>query len=126
MDMDRLVAKYIVSDLESISVVESKALEATYQNLDHQYTLPSRRYMLDNVLTPMWLETKEVVRQFLYDADSVALTTDCWTSLAQHSYITMTCHVIDKEMNLQSFVLDTLAMDVSHTSENLLLEVRKF
>ena len=125
MDMDRLVAKYIVSDLESISVVESKALEATYQNLDHQYTLPSRRYMLDNVLTPMWLETKEVVRQFLYDADSVALTTDCWTSLAQHSYITMTCHVIDKEMNLQSFVLDTLAMDVSHTSENLLLEVRK-
>ena len=53
MDMDRLVAKYIVSDLESISVVESKALEATYQNLDHQYTLPSRRYMLDNVLTPM-------------------------------------------------------------------------
>ena len=81
--------------------------------------------MMLNVLKPMWLETRGVIAEILCDVDSVALTTDCWTSIAQDSYITMTCHVIDKDMNLKYFVLDTLAMDVSHTSENLLLEVKK-
>ena len=33
--------------------------------------------------------------------------------------------IVDDPSNDGSFVLDTLAMDVSHTSENLLLEVRK-
>ena len=66
-----------------------------------------------------------MVQNILDGVDSVALTTDCWTSASQQSYITMTCHIIDKDMNLQSFVLDTLAMDVAHTSDNLIDQVKE-
>ena len=38
----------------------------------------------------------------------VALTTDLWTSNQTLSYLTLTCHYINEEMELCSKVLETL------------------
>ena len=56
--------------------------------------------------------------------DAVALTTDAWTSLAEHSYITGTCHVINDDIILCSFVLETIEVKESHTSINLLEQLQ--
>lgn len=52
-------------------------------------------------------------------ACAVACTSDCWSSAAQESYITMTVHLIDNDWIQRSFTLDTTEIDERHTSENL-------
>lgn len=50
---------------------------------------------------------------------SVACTSDCWTSLAQQSFLTVTAHFIDDSWTRKIFTLETTEMDERHTSENL-------
>jgi hypothetical protein len=43
------------------------------------------------------------VQSTISEAESVAITTDGWTSRATESYITITAHLIDKEWCMKSF-----------------------
>ena len=52
------------------------------------------------------------------------MTTDAWTSFSKQSYITVTAHLIDNQVELQFFVLDTSEIKERHTSENLLEHVK--
>ena len=40
------------------------------------------------------------------------------------SYITVTCHFVDKEWNIKSFVLSTYQVESSHTAENIACELK--
>jgi len=53
------------------------------------------------------------------EAFSMALTTDIWTSIATEAYMTVTCHYIDQNLQLQNFVLETLAFPERHTGGNI-------
>ncbi|KAK4009515.1 hypothetical protein OUZ56_018642 [Daphnia magna] len=48
--------------------------------------------------------------------DYVALTTDCWTSLNNYSYLTVTAHYINHKMKMMSRVLSTVHMENNHTA----------
>ena len=75
--------------------------------LTGRYNVPTRGYMLDNVLNPMFHETKEQIKMKLKNRKNIGLTTDAWTSIAQKSFITITAHIIDEDFKLVSYVLDT-------------------
>ncbi|XP_056091129.1 zinc finger BED domain-containing protein 4-like [Rhinichthys klamathensis goyatoka] len=49
----------------------------------------------------------------------VAITCDAWTSRATVSYVTVTAHHVNSEWKLISYVLQTRAMDDSHTGANM-------
>ena len=49
----------------------------------------------------------------------IAVTTDAWKSFAKQSYITLTCHLIDHNGELQNFLLSTTEIEQRHTSQNL-------
>ena len=53
-----------------------------------------------------------------------SLTTDGWTSCANHSYIAYATHYIDDKWNLQSHLLDTAEMSMDHTAMNLAEELQ--
>ena len=57
--------------------------------------------------------------------NDIVFTKDAWSSLGDHSYITVTGHAIDCDFKLHSFVLDTFEMTTRHTSENLLGEISR-
>ena len=107
---DKLIARSIIRNLQPLYLLESKEYLDTYTNLDPRYTLPSRSYMLLNVILPMYTDTHKLLKDKLSSVSSIALTTDCWTCLANHSYMTITCHIINEEMVLENFVLDTQGM----------------
>jgi len=54
-----------------------------------------------------------------------SLTTDGWTSWANHSYITHTVHYIDEAWNLQSLLLDTTEMSLEYTGINIADELQE-
>lgn len=62
---------------------------------------------------------EELIKKDLQDASSICCTTDCWTSISQESYITVTAHVIDSKWCAKSYTLTTHEMDKRHTAENL-------
>jgi len=53
-----------------------------------------------------------------------SLTTDAWTSRANHSYVTHTVHYIDEHWKLCSHVLDTCEITTEHSAANLADELQ--
>ena len=100
--------------------LDGDGLKTWVESMVPRYSIPSRGYVLYNVMWPMYHETKTVIKSLLHGSESIALTTDGWTSLAHQSYISLTAHIIDSEFQLKSFLLSTEHMTVAHTGENLL------
>ena len=49
----------------------------------------------------------------------MSLTTDLWTSAANHGYITLTSHYINKNWELKNHVLVTRELNDKHTGVNI-------
>ena len=62
---------------------------------------------------------KVLVQKSLKSALRVAITCDAWTSRATVSYVTVTAHHVNSQWKLTSYVLQTRAMDDSHTGTNM-------
>lgn len=58
------------------------------------------------------------------EADNVCLTTDCWTSRCNESYIAVTAHFVNKDFILKSVLLECSEISERHTSVNLSDEIR--
>ena len=75
-------------------------------------------------LTTKYEEVKARVKRCLESAAHVCLTTDILTSRATQGYITVTCHFLDELWLMQTFVLETFNLTVSHTAENIAAELK--
>jgi len=62
---------------------------------------------------------EEKIRNDLKAVKSVVCTSDCWSSLAQHSYITITAHALNNDWSPMSFTLTTQEMEERHTALNI-------
>ena len=55
----------------------------------------------------------------------VALTTDCWTSINNEGYMTVTVHYISEKQKMISRVLNTILLEERHTAVNLAAQLRR-
>jgi len=62
---------------------------------------------------------EDMIKKELKDARNVSCTTDCWSSIAQESYITVTAHFIDDQWCPKSYTLTTHKLDDRLTASNL-------
>ncbi|CAI6371646.1 unnamed protein product [Macrosiphum euphorbiae] len=62
---------------------------------------------------------EEKIRNDLKAVQSVVCTSDCWSSLAQHFYITITAHALNNDWSPMSFTLTTQEMEERHTALNI-------
>ncbi|XP_034047686.1 zinc finger BED domain-containing protein 1-like [Thalassophryne amazonica] len=110
---------FISKDLRPYSVVENAGFKLLIKRLEPRYVLPSRKHLRETVIPQMYAKSKDTLAHSLKSAERVALTCDCWTSRNTVSYLTITCHHIDEEWRLASSVLQTRAVETSHTASNL-------
>lgn len=113
------VGIFISKDLSPYSVVENAGFRLLVKRLEPRYVLPSRKHLSETVIPQMYAKSKDTLAHSLRSADRVALTCDCWTSRNTVSYLTITCHHIDEGWRLTSSVLQTRAVETSHTASNL-------
>ena len=66
----------------------------------NQYNLPGRTYMSTCVLPGIHQKCKEGVKALLKNKKYISFTTDAWRSFNRDSYITITAHVIDDNLEL--------------------------
>jgi len=71
-----------------------------------------------NVLPRMYSELKDtVVIPSIHSVEYCALTTDCWTSRNNESYVGLTIHFLTPDWEFAHFVLENKELPVSHTAE---------
>ena len=105
--------------MRPFSVVSNKGFCDLVKALDSRYVMPSRRYFSQTVIPDMYEKVKSDIGASLSNITTVALTTDSWTSRATESFVTITsCHISD-DWCLKNYVLQTRAMPLSHTGQNI-------
>lgn len=112
------IARMIAIDMLPLSFAEGRGFRDLIKKISPNYAVPSRNTILKHI-DLMYDSEKRNLLNVLGTAEHVALTTDCWTSRSNDSYLTVTIHFLTTEWNHKSFVLDTSSTVERHTSENL-------
>ncbi|CAB4036879.1 zinc finger BED domain-containing 1-like [Paramuricea clavata] len=123
-DITESLVGMIAKDMQPLSVVENEGFIKFVKELDPRYQLPSRSTITRSLLPKKYEKLKDAVKRELTQVKHVALTTNLWTSNQTLSYLTLTCHFIDHEMQLCSKVLETLYVQKDHTAPNLAEELK--
>ena len=114
-----MMGEMIAKDLQPISIVEDRGINAFVKTLDPHYRIPSRKRMMEGTITDLYNSCKEKVKAALQCARSVVFTTDMWTSRITESlitYLTVSCHFIDN-WQMQEFVLERCCFPGQHTAD---------
>lgn len=114
-------------DFQPFRVVEDRGFRAFVEALNPSYQLPSRKNISNLMLSADYEKCLTEVRENMNKENilSVCLTTDCWTSAAQESYIAVTAHYFDPDFVIKSVLLECAPLPGSHTSINLSQELRR-
>ncbi|WAR09431.1 ZBED1-like protein [Mya arenaria] len=110
---------HVAMDMRPFSVVENKGFQYLMKIAEPRYCLPSRTFFCQHC-TP---RVKNRVMNELRCCESLAITTDSWTSRATVNYLTVTAHTISTDWEISSYTLETQAFSESHTAENLSLSL---
>uniref|UniRef100_A0A8C4RIG4 Zinc finger BED domain-containing protein 1-like n=1 Tax=Erpetoichthys calabaricus TaxID=27687 RepID=A0A8C4RIG4_ERPCA len=113
------IACFIFKDLCPYSVVENEGFRYMLKTVEPRYAIPSRQLFAEKAIPLLYEETKKKVAEALKKATRVALTCDAWTSRAVQSYVTFTAHYITDNWELESRVLQTTAINESHTAAHI-------
>ena len=85
-----------------------------------RYTPPDQTTFSRNYLPSLYQKGKaKVSEQIKSELKFFALTTDCWTLRAQHSFMSLTVYYICDQWNFQSHMLETGEITAEHTAVNL-------
>lgn len=123
--IDNHLMELFTKDFQPFRIVEDEGFRRYSQAMNPNYTLPSRKTISQTYLPAAYEQAKNRIRE-LYSTNkiiSVTLTTDCWTSTNNESFMAVTAHYVDSDFQLKSNVLECCAFAETHTSENLALEL---
>ena len=85
-----------------------------------RYVPPDRTTITCHFMPDLYRAVEEEVTSSMSSGmEYYAITTDAWTSRANHSYVTLTVHYINGKWELCYHVLSTAEFSVDHTAVNL-------
>ena len=123
---DNLI-RFSVTTMLPFSVFDNPFLLAAFQGANpviRKSHLPSRKIIKEKT-GKLYDSAVSILKRELEAAESVSLTTDCWTAQsATGSYMCVTCHWIDNNFAPKSALLDVSELPGSHTSELLCERLR--
>lgn len=120
----RALNNMVALDLQPYSIVEDRGFKELLTEAVPNYRLPSR-CTLSRVFVPrMYDDTRKRVKAELHSAfeggtAAVAFTSDMWTSRANESYVSFTCHLLTPKFTMKRFTLNTRHMAASHSAVNI-------
>ena len=124
MEITTAIGEHVILDMKPLSSVESKSSRNILAKAEPRFTVPSRTYYKDTFIQKLYEATKlEIIKEIKAAVGNVSITTDCWTSHATESYMTVAAHFVNNEYELKSYVLQTRELDERHTAEHLAKEL---
>ncbi|XP_070385732.1 E3 SUMO-protein ligase ZBED1-like [Dermacentor albipictus] len=117
-EIDQALAKMVAVNQLPLAFTASAGFRHFMGVVERSYRPPSVA-KLKNRIKLLHNQLRDKIMSQIDEATTVALTTDCWTSRAQDSYITVTAHTLNSEWKSQAFTLATEEMQERHTGENI-------
>jgi len=107
------------------STVSNIGFQRILCNFEPRYVLPDRKTITNHYIPAMHENESKVTKSMQQDLVYFLLTTDAWTSRANHSHVTHTVHYIGENWKLCCHVLDTCEITAEHSDENLAGELHE-
>ena len=117
--INKVLINMIVKDLQPSTIVEDSGLQDFLKVMDPKYIPPSRRSIMKKHLPDLFEASKQELRDLLATIEHCSITTDLWTSRATMRFLTLSCHFLTSDWELKSVILETVQVDVGHTTDNL-------
>ena len=101
-NIDRALLVFIIACCLPFSIVESETLKAFIGLLNPHYTMPGRK-KLRTLLSSLYREKLEIMKEKLTKVNCLSVTTDGYTSCQNYSYVSATAHFISDQTKMISF-----------------------
>ena len=114
------LAKWIAMNCRPVNIVTDSGLQVVIRIAagNKAYTLPSRPTVVSRI-DLLFASTKSEVETEIQAAVNIALTIDYWSSVANESYLGVTCHFVNNDWKYRSLVLGVYDTDERYFTENI-------
>ncbi|CAI6356385.1 unnamed protein product [Macrosiphum euphorbiae] len=123
--LDQKLLKLFVNDFQPFKVVEDSGFKQFVKALNPNYELPNRHAISKELIPALYEKCLVEMKSLTSTVESACLTTDCWTSRNNESFIAITIHFIDTEFELKSILLGRHSFNLNHTANNLAKEIER-
>ena len=89
------------------------------KKLKSNYVLPNCRYFSDKVPSQINSKVLSKVKMILKESASNSFTTDIWTNVSNHYFISVTAHYVNSKFERKVLVLRVAPFPGSHTSRRI-------
>lgn len=118
-DLKTHLLKMIVKDLQTPRLVEDDGFRNLIKALNPSTDAALSSSAIRQELVNMYDIVKKKVKTDVINAKDPVLSADLWMPSKEESYLTVTCHFIDKKWKLKSYTLDTAQLLGEHTPETV-------
>ena len=113
------VAERIVVDCQPFFIAEDVGFNKLMKCVKPNYELPSRKFFKEKMIPTIHKSVLHKVQTLVDNAYNISFTTDIWTNVSNHSFISVTGHCLDKNFTSSTVVLRVVPFDKSHTAANI-------
>ncbi|KAK7331047.1 hypothetical protein VNO77_25257 [Canavalia gladiata] len=114
----KALAFFVILDEQPFKIVEGEGFKLLCKQLQPQFNPPSRHTLAKDCYQ-LYLDEKVRLRAlFRSNSSRICLTTDCWTSIQNLNYLTLTAHFIDSEWTYQKRIL-SFSIIPNHKGETI-------
>ncbi|XP_055842541.1 zinc finger BED domain-containing protein 4-like [Episyrphus balteatus] len=120
-EIDQQIVKMIAKGHHALRIVEEPEFRKLIEMISNcpGYKLPYRKKLTTSLIPDEYQKLVSDIKIKLQMAPAVCVTTDCWTSSTNMSYIGVTAHFIDDSTNLCSALIACNSYADSHDAKNL-------
>ncbi|CAF2218019.1 unnamed protein product, partial [Rotaria magnacalcarata] len=102
-----------------LNLVEKPAFRDFMKECSLKYRPVSAKRLKHDIIPSLKSIVLTRIHEKLDTTDHVTLTVDIWSDRRCRSFIGITCHFIDQNINPQAYLIDFLRLKSFHTSENI-------
>lgn len=122
--LDQSLLKLFVKDFQPFKIVEDSGFKEFVKALNPNYEVLNGHKISKEYVPAMYEKCLGEIKDLVSTIESACLTTDCWTSRNNESFMAITIHFIDTEFTLKSVLLGCHSFNSSHTGYNLRQEIK--
>ena len=125
-EISKRIGKMIALDNEPFTMVNHIGFNRLMKLLEPRYQLPSDKYFSETLIPEMYQKVYLKVKGDVSSASHISITTDVWSSVAQDSYLSLTCHYITADFSRQQVCLHAAPFNDHHTGEHIAAMINKY
>ena len=112
--------------MQALDMVDNSGFIHLLKTFKPSYDPPLKKTLKTKYLPPQMYDAEhKKIKKDISQSISFALTTDIWTSRANHTYTGVTIHFIDNAFKKKLYLLETREFPETHSAANIAHELKE-